>query len=237
MQPRQEIHSDPIFGSVIPCPERSHDRHHPPRHLDDAPVLADLAALPSPKPSAICIRRKTCRPSRRQLCGRSATRDRAGAPGLRDLWLAERRRRGDRPCRRQVPVACRMRRCSRAMANSSGCTCCAGSRTAALASRLLETALDWLERDGPRTLWIGVWSENFGAQRFYARHGFDQVGEYEFLVGKQRDREFIYRRKPATPEYPVTSAVAAPLGSWVTPVRRPMRPGRIREVSSAGPTC
>ena len=25
---------------------------------------------------------------------------------------------------------------------------------------LLKTALDWLERDGPRTLWIGVWSEN-----------------------------------------------------------------------------
>ena len=31
-------------------------------------------------------------------------------------------------------------------------------------SRLLKAALDWLERDGPRPLWIGVWSENFGAQ-------------------------------------------------------------------------
>lgn len=27
---------------------------------------------------------------------------------------------------------------------------------------LLETALAWLERHGPRTLWIGVWSENLG---------------------------------------------------------------------------
>ena len=42
---------------------------------------------------------------------------------------------------------------------------------------LLRTALEWLERDGPRTLWIGVWSENYGAQRFYARHGFEIVGE------------------------------------------------------------
>ena len=64
-------------------------------------------------------------------------------------------------------------------------------------TRLLRTALDWLLRDGPRTLWLGVWSENVGAQRFYARHGFEHVGEYIFEVGKCRDREFILRR-PAT---------------------------------------
>ena len=52
-----------------------------------------------------------------------------------------------------------------------------------LGRRLFQAALDWLERDGPRTLWIGVWSENLGAQRFYARHGFEKVGEYEFIVG------------------------------------------------------
>ena len=59
---------------------------------------------------------------------------------------------------------------------------------------LLRTALEWLERDGPRTLWIGVWSENHGAQRFYARHGFEVVGEYSFMVGDHADREFITRR-------------------------------------------
>lgn len=64
-------------------------------------------------------------------------------------------------------------------------------------SRLLETALDWLERDGPRPLWLGVWSENFGAQRFYARYGFSKVGTYEFPVGQVRDLEFILRRLPA----------------------------------------
>ena len=58
---------------------------------------------------------------------------------------------------------------------------------------LLRTALEWLERDGPRTLWIGVWSENYGAQRFYARHGFEVVGEYSFMVGDHADREFITR--------------------------------------------
>ena len=61
--------------------------------------------------------------------------------------------------------------------------------------KLFATALDWLLRDGPRTLWIGVWSENLGAQRFYARHGFAKAGEYAFPVGRVRDREFILRRE------------------------------------------
>jgi len=61
-------------------------------------------------------------------------------------------------------------------------------------SRLLAETLAWLERDGPRRLWIGVWSENLGAQRLYGRMGFEKVGEYEFAVGRIRDREFILRR-------------------------------------------
>ena len=60
--------------------------------------------------------------------------------------------------------------------------------------RLFAEVMAWLERDGPRDLWIGVWSENHGAQRFYARHGFEKVGEYGFRVGATVDREFILRR-------------------------------------------
>jgi len=61
-------------------------------------------------------------------------------------------------------------------------------------SALLKTALDWLEPAGPRRLWIGVWSENFGAQRLYGRLGFEKVGEYFFPVGETNDLEFILRR-------------------------------------------
>lgn len=63
--------------------------------------------------------------------------------------------------------------------------------------KLFKQAEAWLEREGPRTLWISVWSENYGAQRFYSRHGFEKAGEYEFIVGQQRDREFMYRRVAA----------------------------------------
>lgn len=67
-----------------------------------------------------------------------------------------------------------------------------------IGSMLMDVAMDWLLRDGPRTLWLSVYSENRGAQRFYARRGFMHVGEYHFVVGQQHDREFIYRR-PAPP--------------------------------------
>ncbi|HRN62475.1 MAG TPA: GNAT family N-acetyltransferase [Luteimonas sp.] len=61
-------------------------------------------------------------------------------------------------------------------------------------ARLMDAAMDWLLQGGPRTLWVGVWSENFGAQRFYERRGFRKAGEYLFEVGGTRDREFILRR-------------------------------------------
>ncbi len=65
--------------------------------------------------------------------------------------------------------------------------------------RLFAQAIDWLLADGPRDLWIGVWSENHGAQRFYERHGFVRAGEYGFQVGTTTDREFILRRPAASP--------------------------------------
>jgi ribosomal protein S18 acetylase RimI-like enzyme len=65
-------------------------------------------------------------------------------------------------------------------------------------AKLFNQAVEWLQREGPRRLWISVWSENYGAQRFYARHGFGKVAEYEFPVGRQRDIEFMYRRDPAS---------------------------------------
>ncbi len=63
-----------------------------------------------------------------------------------------------------------------------------------LGTRLLETALAWMEAhtDGP--LWIGVWSGNLKAQKLYAAWGFEKVGEYQYPVGRWMDDEFILRR-------------------------------------------
>lgn len=63
-----------------------------------------------------------------------------------------------------------------------------------LGSRLMDVGLEWLIAQGRTPLYIGVWSENFGAQRFYGRYGFSKVGEYGFPVGKTVDHEFILKR-------------------------------------------
>lgn len=63
-----------------------------------------------------------------------------------------------------------------------------------LGTRLMQIGLEWLEVQRRTPLYVGVWSENAGAQRFYARYGFVKVGEYGFPVGNTVDREFILRR-------------------------------------------
>lgn len=65
-----------------------------------------------------------------------------------------------------------------------------------LGGQLLDAALQGLAQPG-RRLWLGVWSENHRAQKIYAGRGFTKVGEYEFPVGRTRDREFILSNQPA----------------------------------------
>jgi len=70
----------------------------------------------------------------------------------------------------------------------------AEAQGAGAGSVLIRQSLDWLTKPG-RALWIGVWSENYGAQRLYGRHGFEKVGTYDFMVGACRDHEFILKRE------------------------------------------
>ena len=63
-----------------------------------------------------------------------------------------------------------------------------------LGARLFAQMTAWLQASGPRAVWIGVWSENHVARRFYARHGYEKVGEYGFQVGATVDHEYILRR-------------------------------------------
>ena len=44
-------------------------------------------------------------------------------------------------------------------------------------------------------LQLSVFSENFGAQRFYRRYGFEKVADIDFWVGNHRDDEFLYELK------------------------------------------
>src|SRR3546814_999440 len=48
---------------------------------------------------------------------------------------------------------------------------------------------------------LSVWSGNEGAQRFYARYGFDKIADIEFWVGSQCDEEFLYELKLRSEEH------------------------------------
>ncbi|KAF9923665.1 hypothetical protein FBU30_006253 [Linnemannia zychae] len=63
-----------------------------------------------------------------------------------------------------------------------------------LGTQVLDKMIAWLKDVGYGPLYIGVWSENYGAQRLYSRYGFEKFSEYKFLVGNHHDHEFIFKQ-------------------------------------------
>ena len=69
---------------------------------------------------------------------------------------------------------------------------CAPGRTGGgVGSALMDWALSEARRRQCDAVQLSVWSENFSAQRFYARHGFSKIADIGFMVGTQRDEEFL----------------------------------------------
>jgi diamine N-acetyltransferase len=64
---------------------------------------------------------------------------------------------------------------------------------AGVADALMAWGFAVARQRGAQVMYLGVWSENVRAQRFYARHGFKKVGEYLFPVGATQDLEWILR--------------------------------------------
>jgi GNAT superfamily N-acetyltransferase len=62
-----------------------------------------------------------------------------------------------------------------------------------LGAALLEWAIAEARAWGADALQLSVFSENFGAQRFYQRYGFGKVADIDFWVGDHRDHEFLYQ--------------------------------------------
>jgi len=54
---------------------------------------------------------------------------------------------------------------------------------------LLKMATDEAKLQRFQAIYLGVYSENFAAQRFYKRAGFAKVGTYDFKVGDHVDHE------------------------------------------------
>jgi ribosomal protein S18 acetylase RimI-like enzyme len=61
-----------------------------------------------------------------------------------------------------------------------------------IGARLMHWALDEARQGGADAILLSVFSENFGAQRFYERYGFSKIADIDFWVGKHRDDEFLF---------------------------------------------
>lgn len=59
---------------------------------------------------------------------------------------------------------------------------------AALMSKVIEAA----RAEGGDEIQLSVWQGNHGAQRFYARYGFERIADVHFQVGSQTDDEYLF---------------------------------------------
>lgn len=61
-----------------------------------------------------------------------------------------------------------------------------------IGAALMDWAIGEARLRGCDAMQLSVWSENYGAQRFYQRYGFTHVADIDFWVGNHRDDEFLY---------------------------------------------
>ena len=64
-----------------------------------------------------------------------------------------------------------------------------------IGAALMDWAVAFAREQGHDAIQLSVWSENFGAQRFYQRYGFAKIADIHFMVGEQRDEEFLYEKR------------------------------------------
>ncbi|MGB7405602.1 MAG: N-acetyltransferase, partial [Pacificimonas sp.] len=64
-----------------------------------------------------------------------------------------------------------------------------------VAAALMDWAMNMAEASGADDCYLSVWSENARAQRFYARYGFEEVGQHIFMVGDHEDDDRIWRKR------------------------------------------
>ncbi|MDP5104408.1 MAG: GNAT family N-acetyltransferase [Erythrobacter sp.] len=64
-----------------------------------------------------------------------------------------------------------------------------------IGAKLMDWALGVARAGGHDAVLLSVYSENYGAQRFYQRYGFGKIADITFQVGEQLDAEFLYELK------------------------------------------
>jgi diamine N-acetyltransferase len=64
-----------------------------------------------------------------------------------------------------------------------------------IAKSLLDTCEQIAKDRGKDWLWLGVWEHNYKAQRFYQKHGFERFGDHVFMMGSDKQTDWLMRKR------------------------------------------
>lgn len=60
---------------------------------------------------------------------------------------------------------------------------------------LIKLAEKIAREDNKDNMWLGVWENNFNAQKFYKKDGFERVSQHTFVVGDDPQTDYILVKK------------------------------------------
>lgn len=60
---------------------------------------------------------------------------------------------------------------------------------------LLNFSLEYGRSLNKEWIWLGVWEQNYGAIRFYERHGFRTFSQHDFYLGNDLQLDLLMKRK------------------------------------------
>ena len=66
-------------------------------------------------------------------------------------------------------------------------------QSAKVGAALIEWIIATARTRGASALFLSVFTDNHGAQRFYTRYGFEPLGPYKFMVGTHADEDIVMR--------------------------------------------
>ncbi|MCC9165820.1 GNAT family N-acetyltransferase [Pontibacter harenae] len=64
-----------------------------------------------------------------------------------------------------------------------------------LGDLLMQFALDKAKAQGHDVVWLTVWEHNIRAMRFYQKYNFQEIGELEFILGQDVQRDLYMQRE------------------------------------------
>lgn len=77
-----------------------------------------------------------------------------------------------------------------------------------IGASLIKAACAYATKAGYQTLWLGVWTENDRAIKFYQREGFQIIGEHVFMMKDDQQRDYVMSINLSEPDLLIVQEIA-----------------------------